>query len=46
LNVSDKTISILFVIDGLEFGGGERVFLQLASGLSLFAVGLRAEGPL
>jgi glycosyltransferase involved in cell wall biosynthesis len=33
LNVSDKTISILFVIDGLEFGGGERVFLQLASGL-------------
>ena len=25
--------SILFIIDGLEFGGGERVFLQLASGL-------------
>ena len=25
--------SILFVIDGLEFGGGERVFLQLAAGL-------------
>jgi glycosyltransferase involved in cell wall biosynthesis len=25
--------SILFVIDGLEFGGGERVFLQLASDL-------------
>ena len=25
--------SILLVIDGLEFGGGERVFLQLASGL-------------
>ena len=24
---------ILFVIDGLEFGGGERVFLQLAAGL-------------
>jgi len=24
---------VLFVIDGLEFGGGERVFLQLASGL-------------
>jgi glycosyltransferase involved in cell wall biosynthesis len=24
---------ILYVIDGLEFGGGERVFLQLASGL-------------
>jgi glycosyltransferase involved in cell wall biosynthesis len=26
-------ISILLVIDGLEFGGGERVFLQLAAGL-------------
>jgi glycosyltransferase involved in cell wall biosynthesis len=26
-------LSILFVIDGLDFGGGERVFLQLASGL-------------
>jgi len=25
--------SILYVIDGLEFGGGERVFLQLASAL-------------
>jgi len=25
--------SILYVIDGLEFGGGERVFLQLAFGL-------------
>ena len=24
---------ILFVIDGVEFGGGERVFLQLAAGL-------------
>lgn len=24
--------NILYVIDGLEFGGGERVFLQLASG--------------
>jgi glycosyltransferase involved in cell wall biosynthesis len=33
LNSSDQKISILFVIDGLEFGGGERVFLQLASGL-------------
>jgi len=33
LNVSNKTKSILFVIDGLEFGGGERVFLQLVSGL-------------
>jgi len=27
-------ISILFVIDGLEFGGGERTFLQLIEGLS------------
>jgi len=26
-------ISILFVIDGLEFGGGERTFLQLIEGL-------------
>jgi glycosyltransferase involved in cell wall biosynthesis len=26
-------LSILFVIDGLDFGGGERVFLQLASEL-------------
>ena len=25
--------SILFVIDGLEFGGGERLFLQLSSEL-------------
>ena len=25
--------SILFVIDNMEFGGGERVFLQLAAGL-------------
>ena len=24
---------VLFVIDGLEFGGGERVFLQLAAGI-------------
>ena len=29
----DKKISILYVIDGLEYGGGERVFLQLAAGL-------------
>ncbi len=27
-------ISILFVIDGLEFGGGERTFLQLIQGLT------------
>jgi glycosyltransferase involved in cell wall biosynthesis len=33
LNSSDQKISILFVIGGFEFGGGERVFLQLASGL-------------
>jgi glycosyltransferase involved in cell wall biosynthesis len=33
LKHSRRQISILFVIDGLEFGGGERVFLQLASGL-------------
>jgi len=33
LILAEDKISILFVIDGLEFGGGERVFLQLASGL-------------
>ena len=33
MSIAEKTIAILFVIDGLEFGGGERVFLQLASGL-------------
>lgn len=33
MNHTEKEISILFVIDGLEFGGGERVFLQLAAGL-------------
>jgi glycosyltransferase involved in cell wall biosynthesis len=33
LSLAEDKISILFVIDGLEFGGGERVFLQLASGL-------------
>jgi glycosyltransferase involved in cell wall biosynthesis len=31
-NQIDK-VRILYVIDGLEFGGGERVFLQLATGL-------------
>lgn len=30
---SDRPISILFVIDGLEYGGGERTFLQLIQGL-------------
>ena len=29
----ENKISVLLVIDGCEFGGGERVFLQLASGL-------------
>jgi len=33
MNFSEKQISLLYVIDGLEFGGGERVFLQLASNL-------------
>ncbi|MFC1826156.1 glycosyltransferase family 4 protein [Thermodesulfobacteriota bacterium] len=33
MNINEKNLSILFVIDGLEFGGGERVFLQLTSGL-------------
>jgi glycosyltransferase involved in cell wall biosynthesis len=30
---SNKPISVLFVIDGIEFGGGERVFLQLIQGM-------------
>ena len=33
MSLVEKKTSILFVIDGMEFGGGERVFLQLASGL-------------
>jgi glycosyltransferase involved in cell wall biosynthesis len=33
LNEKRKPISILFVVDGLEFGGGERTFLQLIEGL-------------
>ena len=33
MNFSEKKISLLYVIDGLEFGGGERVFMQLASNL-------------
>jgi glycosyltransferase involved in cell wall biosynthesis len=33
LNTAGKPISILFVVDGLEFGGGERTFLQLIEGL-------------
>jgi len=34
LNDFRDKIRILFVIDGLEFGGGERTFLQLIRGLS------------
>jgi len=34
LNSIKQPVSILFVIDGLEFGGGERTFLQLIRGLS------------
>jgi len=34
LNSTGQYISILFAIDGLEFGGGERTFLQLIRGLS------------
>lgn len=33
LNPAKLTVSILFVIDGLEYGGGERTFLQLIGGL-------------
>jgi len=33
LNSTEQYISTLFVIDGLEFGGGERGFLQLIRGL-------------
>jgi glycosyltransferase involved in cell wall biosynthesis len=35
LNSIKQPVSILFVIDGLEFGGGERTFLQLIQGLPL-----------
>ena len=48
MNVSDKKISLLYVIDGLEFGGGERVFLQLASNLSQryrVVVASKSNGP-
>jgi len=34
-------ISILFVIDGLEFGGGERTFLQLIRGLPCERYGIQ-----
>ena len=30
---NSKSIRILYVIDNMQFGGGERVFLQLATGL-------------
>ena len=33
MNEKGKPISILFVVDGLEFGGGERTFLQLIEGM-------------
>ena len=33
MNEKGKPISILFVVDGLEFGGGERVFAQIINGL-------------
>jgi len=36
LNILRNKIHILFVVDGIEFGGGERVFLQLASRLGTF----------
>lgn len=37
---------ILFVIDGLEFGGGERVFIQIINGLPLNQYELfLASGP-
>jgi glycosyltransferase involved in cell wall biosynthesis len=33
MNSSIDRVRILYIIDGIEFGGGERVFLQLATGL-------------
>lgn len=33
MSSTENKIGILYVIDGLEFGGGERVFLQLATAL-------------
>jgi glycosyltransferase involved in cell wall biosynthesis len=39
-------VKILFVIDGMEFGGGERVFAQIISGLPLDRYDLYlASGP-
>jgi len=34
-SVRSNKLKILFVIDGLQFGGGERVFAQLINGLSI-----------
>lgn len=34
MNSSEQHISILFVIDGLEFGGGERGFAQIIYGIN------------
>jgi glycosyltransferase involved in cell wall biosynthesis len=33
MSTQQSGLSILFVIDGIEFGGGERTFLQIALGL-------------
>ena len=48
MKFSEKQISLLYVIDGLEFGGGERVFLQLASNLRKryrVVVASKSNGP-
>ncbi len=43
MNPGTNRIHILLIIDGLEFGGGERVFLQLAKGLqSVFDISVAA----
>jgi len=41
LNSTGRPILILFVIDGLEFGGGERTFLQLIRGLPCERYGIQ-----
>ena len=46
MNSTDCSISILFVIDGLEFGGGERTFLQLIQGLSCVEYGIHVATSL
>ncbi len=45
MNILINEIRILFIIDGLEFGGGERVFLQLASRLGNFYKAHFAASP-